>query len=158
MCVCQNCQAQPQPQLQLSWAEIALISSKTPTHPPRTSSKVERLRDIYDLNSDCNKVGNTSFWNYFTRTTSEGLLHYIYFTNYFTKTTLLLLFDDFFSLELLHYHYFTRSTTQEVVYLKYFTNNTSQKFLHYDFFTITTSQKLLHLNYFTELTLLPLLH
>ena len=28
------CQAQSQLQLQLSWAEIALISSKTPTRPP----------------------------------------------------------------------------------------------------------------------------
>ena len=52
------CQAQPQPQLQLCWAEIALISSKTPTHPDRTSKKVERLRDFYDLNNDYNKVGN----------------------------------------------------------------------------------------------------
>ena len=55
------CQAQPKPQLQLSWAEIALMSSNTPTPPNRTSSKVERLRDFYDLNSDCNKVGITSF-------------------------------------------------------------------------------------------------
>ena len=29
------CQALPQPQLQLSWAEIALNSSKTPTHPDK---------------------------------------------------------------------------------------------------------------------------
>ena len=35
-----NCQAQPQPQLQLSWAEIALISSNTPTpiHPKLVKS------------------------------------------------------------------------------------------------------------------------
>ena len=35
------CQAQPQPQLQLSWAEIALISSKTPT-PPTHPDKYHR--------------------------------------------------------------------------------------------------------------------
>ena len=28
------CQAQPEPQLQLSWAEIALFSNKRTTHPP----------------------------------------------------------------------------------------------------------------------------
>ena len=43
--------------------------------PPRKSMKVERLRDFYDLTSDCNKLGNPSFGSYFTRITSLQILH-----------------------------------------------------------------------------------
>ena len=34
--ISQFCQAQPQPQLQLSWAELALTSNSTPTTHPAT--------------------------------------------------------------------------------------------------------------------------
>ena len=70
------CQAQPKPQLQLSWAEIALISSNTPTtrHPPGIVGKWKG----FGISVDISRFLHLNYFtrHYFTEITSLKLLHY----------------------------------------------------------------------------------
>ena len=152
-----NCQAQQQPiqhviQHHQYHVKPMLCSAQYYRYGYTTPQYSTSLEFLYN-----NYLTIMASENYFTVTTSQKLLHYIFTSqeiprqNYFTRITSLILlpqnlFTTITSLSRLHKNCFTRITSLALIRWNYFTRSSSLTLLRQKFFTNTTSLEVLHYN------------